>query len=102
MQYDLPFEFMGFTSFSSSLAQLSACVFGVFASLVTPFGGFLASGMKRAYKIKDFSQALPGHGGFVDRFDCITCLTVFAYHFLTQIYYKDYFKLEDSYAMSAD
>lgn len=90
---------MGISHIQASEAQLSACVFGVFASLVTPFGGFLASGMKRAYKIKDFSQSLPGHGGFVDRFDCITCLTVFAYTFLTQIHYKDYFKQEDSYAL---
>ena len=59
----------------------------------------MASGMKRAYKIKDFSQSLPGHGGFVDRFDCITCLTIFAYTFLTQVHYKDYFKQEDSYAL---
>ncbi|EOD20398.1 phosphatidate cytidylyltransferase [Emiliania huxleyi CCMP1516] len=38
-----------------------------FASLVAPFGGFFASGIKRAYKIKDFSAIIPGHGGVFDR-----------------------------------
>jgi len=61
-----------------SPAQLAVVVFGLFASVVGPFGGFLASGMKRAWQLKDFSNSLPGHGGFVDRFDCVSCLTVFA------------------------
>ena len=80
--YPLPFSFMGISSVTVSQAQLSACLFGLFASLISPFGGFLASGMKRAYSIKDFSDTLPGHGGFVDRFDCIMCIVVFAYVFL--------------------
>jgi phosphatidate cytidylyltransferase len=46
-------------------------VYGTFASLISPFAGFLASGMKRAYNIKDFASTLPGHGGYLDRFDCI-------------------------------
>ncbi|XP_070185160.1 phosphatidate cytidylyltransferase, photoreceptor-specific-like [Littorina saxatilis] len=42
----------------------------VFASVLGPFGGFFASGFKRAFKIKDFGDTIPGHGGIVDRFDC--------------------------------
>jgi hypothetical protein len=38
---------------------------------VAPFGGFFASGFKRAFKIKDFGDAIPGHGGFTDR--CSDC-----------------------------
>ncbi|GFE54804.1 hypothetical protein BaOVIS_022080 [Babesia ovis] len=34
----------------------------LFASLFAPFGGFFASGFKRALKIKDFSDTIPGHG----------------------------------------
>jgi CDP-diglyceride synthetase len=33
-------------------------------------GGFFASGFKRAFKIKDFGDTIPGHGGFTDRMDC--------------------------------
>ncbi|KAL8609345.1 hypothetical protein ACOMHN_008139 [Nucella lapillus] len=42
----------------------------IFASIIGPFGGFFASGFKRAFKIKDFGDTIPGHGGIVDRFDC--------------------------------
>jgi phosphatidate cytidylyltransferase len=43
--------------------QIHAVVLGMFASLVAPFGGYLASGIKRAYAIKDFDSIIPGHGG---------------------------------------
>jgi phosphatidate cytidylyltransferase len=41
-----------------------------FASLIAPFGGFFASGLKRTFKIKDFGDSIPGHGGMTDRMDC--------------------------------
>ena len=45
-------------------------LFAVFASLMAPFGGFFASGFKRAFNIKDFGSSIPGHGGMTDRMDC--------------------------------
>jgi len=45
-------------------------VLALFASIIGPFGGFFASGFKRAFKIKDFGAIIPGHGGLMDRFDC--------------------------------
>jgi hypothetical protein len=50
--------------------QLHALVMSFFASLISPFGGFFASGFKRAFKLKDFGDTIPGHGGLTDRFDC--------------------------------
>jgi len=50
--------------------QIHTVLLGMFASLVAPFGGFLASAIKRAYGIKDFGSIFPGHGGVMDRFDC--------------------------------
>jgi phosphatidate cytidylyltransferase len=50
--------------------QMHALWLGLFASLVAPFGGFLASAIKRAYGIKDFDSLIPGHGGVMDRMDC--------------------------------
>lgn len=48
--------------------QIHALLMSTFASLFAPFGGFFASGMKRAFKIKDFGDTIPGHGGFTDRY----------------------------------
>jgi len=49
----------------------------VFSSVIGPFGGFFASGFKRAFKIKDFGDMIPGHGGIMDRFDCQYLMATF-------------------------
>ncbi|KAF7141484.1 hypothetical protein RHSIM_Rhsim06G0223500 [Rhododendron simsii] len=59
--------------------QWHALGLGLFASIIAPFGGFFASGFKRAFKIKDFGNSIPGHGGFTDRMDCQMVIAVFAY-----------------------
>jgi CDP-diglyceride synthetase len=51
--------------------QVHAVWLGLFASLVAPFGGFLASAIKRAYGIKDFDSIIPGE------FECLrVCFAV--------------------------
>lgn len=40
--------------------QLHALVLAAFASVVAPFGGFFASGFKRAFNVKDFGNTIPG------------------------------------------
>lgn len=52
-----------------------------FASLVAPFGGFFASGFKRAFNIKDFGDSIPGHGGMTDRMDC-QCVLAFLHYMM--------------------
>ncbi|XP_051125247.1 phosphatidate cytidylyltransferase 1-like [Andrographis paniculata] len=59
--------------------QWHALCLGLFASIIAPFGGFFASGLKRAFKIKDFGDSIPGHGGFTDRMDCQMVMAIFAY-----------------------
>ena len=59
--------------------QLHGLVFAAFASIIAPFGGFLASGVKRAFKLKDFGDSIPGHGGLTDRFDCQCLMGTFSY-----------------------
>lgn len=60
----------GSFTFEARPMQLHAVALAAFASLVAPFGGFFASGLKRSLKVKDFGHSIPGHGGMTDRMDC--------------------------------
>ena len=46
------FEIQDVFGMSISPALIACLLFAVFVSLISPFAGFLASGMKRAYNIK--------------------------------------------------
>jgi len=72
-------------SFTMAPIQFHTFIFATFASLVAPFGGFFASGLKRTFKIKDFGDSIPGHGGMTDRMDC-----QFIMGFFTYIYYHTF------------
>ncbi|KAA8913320.1 cytidylyltransferase family-domain-containing protein [Sphaerosporella brunnea] len=65
--------------------QFHILAMATFASLVAPFGGFFASGLKRTFKIKDFGDLVPGHGGMTDRMDCQFIMGFFAY-----LYYQSF------------
>ncbi|ANB13186.1 phosphatidate cytidylyltransferase [Sugiyamaella lignohabitans] len=56
-----------------------------FASLIAPFGGFFASGLKRTFQVKDFGDTIPGHGGITDRMDCQFLMGFFSY-----LYYESF------------
>eukprot|EP00928_Gymnodinium_smaydae_P013319 TRINITY_DN14869_c0_g3_i2.p1 TRINITY_DN14869_c0_g3~~TRINITY_DN14869_c0_g3_i2.p1 ORF type:complete len:439 (-),score=96.37 TRINITY_DN14869_c0_g3_i2:58-1374(-) len=73
--------------------QAHAVLLALFASVVAPFGGFLASAIKRAYGIKDFDSLIPGHGGFMDRMDCqflmLLCTYVHYNTFIRETFYTE-------------
>ncbi|KAJ3695359.1 hypothetical protein LUZ60_000736 [Juncus effusus] len=71
--------------------QWHALALGLFASIVAPFGGFFASGFKRAFKLKDFGDSIPGHGGITDRMDCQMVMAVFAY-----IYHQSFIFIQNT------
>eukprot|EP00475_Leptophrys_vorax_P014319 TRINITY_DN2070_c0_g2_i3.p1 TRINITY_DN2070_c0_g2~~TRINITY_DN2070_c0_g2_i3.p1 ORF type:complete len:431 (+),score=114.21 TRINITY_DN2070_c0_g2_i3:28-1320(+) len=73
-------QFAGF-SIQVRPIQWIGVIFAAFASIIAPFGGFLASGFKRAYGVKDFGDSIPGHGGVTDRMDCQVLMGVFVYVF---------------------
>ncbi|GJQ12619.1 hypothetical protein GpartN1_g4410.t1 [Galdieria partita] len=62
--------------------QIHSIFLSLFASIIAPFGGFFASGLKRAFKVKDFANLIPGHGGVTDRMDCQLLMGLFTYVYL--------------------
>ena len=69
-----------------------AMILAAYTSLVSPFGGFLASAVKRAHGAKDFGALIPGHGGVVDRFDCQVVTAPFVY-----LYLKNFYNIESEF-----
>ena len=51
-------------------------VAGLLSALVSMIGDLSMSVIKRHYGIKDFGRLLPGHGGFLDRFDSVLAVSV--------------------------
>ena len=49
------------------------------ASVTAQLGDLFASKIKRATGIKDFGHFLPGHGGFMDRFDSMLLIIPMVY-----------------------
>ena len=78
----------GITYLRFAPVQFHSFVIALFASTLAPFGGFLASGFKRAFKIKDFGNTIPGHGGFTDRFDCQVMMAMFTFVYVSIIVFK--------------
>ncbi len=70
----------------SKLIRQHALVMALYTSLISPFGGFLASAVKRAHFAKDFGTLIPGHGGVVDRFDCQVVTAPFVFLYLQWFY----------------
>ena len=88
-QYNMPFDLPAWTHIPSSISiapmQFHILFMATFASLIAPFGGFFASGLKRTFKVKDFGDSIPGHGGMTDRMDCQFIMGFFAF-----MYYQSF------------
>jgi phosphatidate cytidylyltransferase len=67
-------KILEFSLFFTIIAGVGICLFSF-------LGDLSASWIKRKYGVKDFSSALPGHGGFLDRFDSFITASAFVYLF---------------------
>ncbi len=51
-------------------------IVGLLSAIVSMIGDLSMSVIKRHYGIKDYGKLLPGHGGFLDRFDSVLAVAV--------------------------
>ena len=55
----------------NGLSLLALVSLGFICGVAGQFGDLFASCLKRSADLKDFSETLPGHGGFLDRLDSV-------------------------------
>lgn len=76
-----------FTELSTPNWLALAAISSVFGTL----GDLVESMLKRSFEVKDSGSLLPGHGGFLDRFDAFMFLVPFATAYLLWVRYSDVF-----------
>lgn len=73
------------TFISSEMPLFQIIIITLFLSLVGQLGDLFFSAIKRTYKVKDFSNIMPGHGGILDRLDSIIFVMIAFTFFITII-----------------
>lgn len=74
------------TPLALQITRPQGALLGFMISVLGIFGDLFFSAVKRHLGLKDFSQALPGHGGFIDRLDSLIFTAPVYFHLL--IYLK--------------
>ncbi|MGN6494454.1 MAG: phosphatidate cytidylyltransferase [Agriterribacter sp.] len=66
---------MGLIAWSMQLQVVHVCAIAAIAAVIGTAGDLLESKLKRMANVKDSGQIMPGHGGFLDRFDSLLLTT---------------------------
>jgi phosphatidate cytidylyltransferase len=67
--------------FFPMLTVTHAVILGLVGSVVGQLGDLSESALKRAAGVKDSGVLLPGHGGILDRLDCLMFITPFVFYY---------------------
>ncbi|TAH42859.1 MAG: phosphatidate cytidylyltransferase [Bacteroidetes bacterium] len=68
--------------FYSDLSLQNWMVIALIVTLTGTYGDFIKSLLKRSLQVKDSGTALPGHGGFLDRFDALLGSAPFVFSYV--------------------
>jgi len=71
-----------FYSFSDLTLSIAFAIIATISAIAGTFGDLLESKLKRMAGVKDSGQIMPGHGGFLDRFDSLLLATPFVWIFV--------------------
>jgi len=71
-----------FDSMYLGLPMATSFVIPIIAAVIGTLGDLLESKLKRMANVKDSGQIMPGHGGFLDRFDSILLAAPFVWLFV--------------------
>jgi phosphatidate cytidylyltransferase len=78
---------VSFYGFKYSLLTYHFIFIAAIAAIAGTFGDLLESKLKRLAGVKDSGAIMPGHGGFLDRFDSLLLATPFVWLYV-QLFMK--------------
>jgi len=65
----------------SQVSLIHIAILAFVGSIIGQLGDICESAIKRNYGFKDASSLLPGHGGILDRLDCLIFIAPFVYYY---------------------